>query len=70
MLTVSVVMGVYNCAKTLEEAVNCIINQTYTDWEVIMFDDGSKDNTVESAESYVKNYPKKIKEMGKIKKVR
>ena len=50
MPTVSVVMGIYNCAKTLEEAVNCIINQTYTDWELIMCDDCSTDDTYAVAE--------------------
>ncbi|MBQ7373251.1 MAG: glycosyltransferase family 2 protein [Clostridia bacterium] len=51
MPTISVVMGIYNCAKTLEEAVNCIINQTYTDWELIMCDDCSTDETYAVAES-------------------
>ena len=32
MPRVSVLMGIYNCANTLEEAVDCIINQTFTDW--------------------------------------
>lgn len=54
MPTISVVMGIYNCAKTLEEAVNCIINQTYTDWELIMCDDCSTDNTYSVAESLAK----------------
>lgn len=46
---ISVLMGIYNCAETLEEAVDCIINQTYTNWELIMCDDCSKDNTLEVA---------------------
>lgn len=46
---VSVLMGIYNCSDTLEEAVNCIINQTYTNWELIMCDDCSTDNTYEKA---------------------
>ena len=46
---VSVLMGIYNCADTLENAVNSIINQTYTNWELILCDDGSKDNTYEVA---------------------
>lgn len=46
---VSVLMGIYNCASTLEEAVDCIINQTYTNWELIMCDDCSSDNTYETA---------------------
>lgn len=51
---ISVVMGIYNCADTLEEAVDCIINQTYTNWELIMCDDGSSDNTYELAQELAK----------------
>ena len=47
-------MGIYNCAKTLEVAVDCIINQTYTDWELIMCDDCSTDDTYTVAESLAK----------------
>ena len=50
MPKVSVLMGIYNCADTLEEAVDCIINQTFTDWELIMCDDCSTDNTYEVAQ--------------------
>lgn len=46
---VSVLMAIYNCADTLEEAVNCIINQTYSNWELILYDDCSSDNTYEKA---------------------
>lgn len=46
---ISVIMGIYNCAETLEEAVDCIINQTYENWELIMCDDCSKDDTLEIA---------------------
>lgn len=42
---ISVLMGAYNCAETLEEAVNSIICQTYPDWELIICDDGSTDET-------------------------
>jgi glycosyltransferase EpsE len=45
MPQVSVLMGIYNCADTLKEAVDSIINQTFTDWELIMCDDCSTDNT-------------------------
>ena len=40
---VSVIMGIYNCAGTLEKAVKCIQNQTYDYWELIMCDDCSSD---------------------------
>ena len=46
---VSVLMGIYNCADTLEEAVDCILTQTYENWELIMCDDCSSDNTYEIA---------------------
>lgn len=49
MATISVLMGIYNCASTLEEAVSCVQAQSYMDWELIMCDDGSSDNTLEVA---------------------
>ena len=61
---VSVIMGIYNCANTLEEALDCILNQSYTNWEVVMCDDCSSDNTAEIAEQYVKKYPDVYKRQG------
>ena len=52
MPTVSVIMGIYNCEKTLSDAIDSIINQTYSDWELIMCDDGSTDNTYQIATKY------------------
>ena len=60
MVTISVIMGIYNCASTLHEAINSIINQTFADWELIMCDDGSQDDTYNVALEYKKNYPEKI----------
>lgn len=61
MITVSVIMGIYNCAATLPEAIESILNQTFSDWELIMCDDGSKDATLEVAQRYKDKYPDKIK---------
>ena len=58
---VSVIMGIYNCENTLTEALDSIINQKYSNWEIIMCDDGSADNTVQIAEGYAKKYPNRIK---------
>ncbi|MDY5028019.1 MAG: glycosyltransferase [Oliverpabstia sp.] len=58
--TISVIMGIYNCAATLSEAVECILNQTFTDWELIMCDDGSQDDTYEVAKKYADKYAEKI----------
>lgn len=60
MPTISVIMGVYNCKNTLKEAIDSILCQTYTDWELILCDDSSVDNTYTIAEEYRNNYPDKI----------
>ena len=44
MYKVSVIMGIYNCEQTLKESIESILNQSYQDFELIMCDDGSKDN--------------------------
>lgn len=49
---VSVVMSVYNGEKYLEEAIGSILNQTFTDFEFIIIDDGSTDGTRAILESY------------------
>ncbi len=43
--TVSIIMPAYNCADFIEEAVASVRSQTYTDWELIIVDDCSTDNT-------------------------
>lgn len=60
MKKISVLMGIYNCEKTLEEAIESILNQTYTNWELILCDDGSSDRTLEVAQKYFQKYPEKI----------
>ena len=61
MPKISVIMGIYNCQDTLEEAVGCIIGQSYSDWEIILCDDGSSDNTYSIAKEIASQYPSKIK---------
>ncbi len=58
---VSIIMGIYNCADTLSEAVESILEQSYTDWELIMCDDGSTDETLMLATEFARKYPDKIK---------
>ena len=49
MPKVSVLMGIYNCGLTLQEALDSLYAQTYQDFEIILCEDGSKDNTYEIA---------------------
>lgn len=42
---ISVIMPAYNAEKTLDQAVQSVINQTYFNWELLIIDDCSKDNT-------------------------
>lgn len=58
---ISIIMAVYNCAPTLREAIDSIINQTYTNWEFIICDDCSTDNTLEIVREYEAKYPDKFK---------
>lgn len=58
--TISILMGIYNCAQTLPEAIHSILAQTYEDWELILCDDSSTDDTYAVAESYQLRYPEKI----------
>lgn len=57
---VSIIMGIYNCAKTLPEAIESLLTQTYQEWKLIMCDDGSSDDTYQIAERYSNKFPEKI----------
>ena len=47
MVKISVIVPVYNCEDYLEESIKSILNQSFKDIEVICFDDGSTDNSLE-----------------------
>ena len=52
MPRVSVVMPAYNAEKYIGEAIDSILNQTFTDFEFIIIDDGSSDRTADIVKSY------------------
>lgn len=52
---ISIIMPAYNCEKYIIEAINSVIKQTYVNWELIVIDDGSKDNTVKIIKEFSSN---------------
>jgi len=57
---VSVVMPVYNAGGFLVEAIEGIFKQTYRNFELIIVNDASTDESLKIAKKYQKKYPKKI----------
>ena len=57
---VSIIMPVYNAEKSLRYAIESVIKQTYEDWELIIVDDKSTDNSLEIARHFAKQ-DKRIK---------
>ncbi|MBD2501191.1 glycosyltransferase family 2 protein [Anabaena azotica] len=47
MTTISVVIPAYNAEKTILETINSVILQTFSNWEIIVINDGSEDKTLE-----------------------
>lgn len=60
---ISVLMPTYNDADSICETLDSLINQNYENWELIIIDDGSKDDT----KSVISNYKKKNDKKNKIK---
>jgi len=55
--TVSVVIPLYNKEGWIEKTLSSILNQSFTDWEAIIVDDGSTDRSVEVVEDFILRNP-------------
>lgn len=49
---VSIIMPAYNSDRYIEKTINSVLNQTYGNFELIIVDDGSNDETLHVAETY------------------
>lgn len=58
---ISILMGIYNCAPTLREAIDSIVAQTYDNWEFIICDDGSRDESHAIALEYAEKDPRRFR---------
>lgn len=59
-VSVSVIVPVYNVEKYLDECLSSLVNQTLSDLEIIVVNDGTKDNSQSIIDHYVKQYPNKV----------
>ena len=49
---ISIIMAAYNAEKTIGQAIESVLRQTYTDWELIVIDDASADKTASIVKEY------------------
>lgn len=57
---IAILMATYNGAKFIDEQIESILKQSFTNWELFIHDDGSTDQTKNIIKSYACRYPKKI----------
>ena len=54
----SVVVPCYNAGRTIAETLQCVVDQSFSDWEAIVLDDGSTDDSGMVAESFARREPR------------
>lgn len=61
---VTVIIPVYNAARFLTEAIDSVLAQTVGNWELILVDDRSTDNSLDICNKYADKFPDRIKVIG------
>ena len=61
----SISIPVYNAEKYIDRCINSVMQQTFSDYELILVDDGSKDNSLEKCHKWESKYPDKIRVISK-----
>jgi len=57
--SVSIIMPIYNSSKWISDSIKSVVNQSFDNWELIIVNDGSTDNSVEIIQQYLND--KRIK---------
>ena len=52
---VSIITPIYKCEKFVKDTIECVLNQTYDNWELLMVDDCSPDNSADIIKKYAKD---------------
>ena len=65
MKKVSIIVPVYNVEKYLAKCLDSLVNQILEDVEIIVVDDGSRDNSKQIIDEFQTKYPDKIKSFEK-----
>ncbi len=63
---IDILMSVYNGEAYLQEQLDSILSQTFSDFRILIRDDGSSDNTGDIIEAYISKYPDKILKINSI----
>jgi len=58
---VSCIINFLNTEKFLEEAIESVFSQSYKNWELLLVDDGSTDNSTWIARNYAEHHPEKVR---------
>ncbi|WP_233258357.1 glycosyltransferase family A protein [[Phormidium] sp. ETS-05] len=53
---ITIILCTYNRAKYIKTCLDSVIEQTFTNWELLVVDDGSADNTFDLVNPYLENY--------------
>ncbi|MEQ8473929.1 MAG: glycosyltransferase family A protein [Marinoscillum sp.] len=69
-MKISVLMSAYNAEDYISEAIRSIVNQTYTEWELLICDDASSDRTSQIVKSYKDTRIKLYRNQENLKKPR
>ena len=64
---ISIVVPVYNAAKYIEETIESVVNQTYKDWELLLVDDCSKDDSAEVIQEVIRSFEQDEEYKGRIR---